>query len=495
MSSRASRRNDTTDVIKKIQNDNKRNQGLSRQAYSGLASAEYGDNTSSSSGGSGTTSGTSGWTGNATTDLNMNTFDVISVDRLSFVKDSGVGTNANTPQIYISSAASDMVFNHDANDFTWKHTNVTSMTESTTTLKKESTISPSFVLYNSRTAAVGTAANIYFDAKETTTGNVSMGYITAETQDATVNGSGSLHLGVRESGAATNYIELNEADDNNIRIHRSLIMNTSTIFLDTDNDTYIESQTDDQLKIYSGGTNVINIKPTVVLVTQNIDMLGAKVTGLATPTATTDAANKAYVDSVGGGSTSFIGFTGDDILDMATYDIERVGQIEFNTTSHYIKSNSVGFEYRVPVGDTHEFFINGVSELLIESDGTTLGGDLDLATNDIQNVDQLNFEVTGQRLNSTTSSIQYEVPSGDSHKFLVSSTTEMTVAVGAVTVTNDLTVTDNTTLGTYGGGHETNVNGKIDFRENYSATNQTASDSDGYIDILVGGLAKKLYYY
>ena len=175
MSSRASRRNDTTDVIKKIQNDNKRNQGLSRQAYSGLASAEYGDNTSSSSGGSGTTSGTSGWTGNATTDLNMNTFDVISVDRLSFVKDSGVGTNANTPQIYISSAASDMVFNHDANDFTWKHTNVTSMTESTTTLKKESTISPSFVLYNSRTAAVGTAANIYFDAKETTTGNVSMG--------------------------------------------------------------------------------------------------------------------------------------------------------------------------------------------------------------------------------------------------------------------------------------------------------------------------------
>ena len=51
MSSRASRRKDIGDVIKKIQNQNRKNSGLNRQNFSGLASAEYGDSTSSSSGG------------------------------------------------------------------------------------------------------------------------------------------------------------------------------------------------------------------------------------------------------------------------------------------------------------------------------------------------------------------------------------------------------------------------------------------------------------
>ena len=88
-----------------------------------------------------------------------------------------------------------------------------------------------------------------------------------------------------------------------------------------------------------------------------------------------------YTDSVdilvkkasGAGVNLTSGFANGDAtgnLDMATNDIERVGQIEFSSTSHYIKSNSVGFEYRVPVGDDHEFFVNGVSECKIDG-GTT----------------------------------------------------------------------------------------------------------------------------
>ena len=57
MSSRASRRNDTTDIIKKIQNDNRRDRGLARQAYSGLASAEYGSSTANSGGTSSSSGG------------------------------------------------------------------------------------------------------------------------------------------------------------------------------------------------------------------------------------------------------------------------------------------------------------------------------------------------------------------------------------------------------------------------------------------------------
>ena len=151
-------------------------------------------------------------------------------------------------------------------------------------------------------------------------------------------------------------------------------------------------------------------------------------------------------------------------------------------------------EYRLPIGDTHEFFINGVSELLIEGTGTTLGGDLDLATNDIQNVDQLNFEVTGQRLNSTSSSIQYEVPSGDYHNFLVNSSSEMTIRDTGVTITNDLTVNDDVTLGATSADLTTH-NGLVNYATNYSAVGLPASTSAGYITIQVGGVAKKLYYY
>ena len=181
-------------------------------------------------------------------------------------------------------------------------------------------------------------------------------------------------------------------------------------------------------------------------------------------------------------------------IPMGGNDIKNVGQIEFSSTSHYIKSNSVGFEYRVPVGDTHEFFINGVSELLVTSTSTTLGGDLDLATGDIDNVDRLNFQVSGQRLNSTSSSIQYEVPSGDHHNFLVNSSSEMTIRDTGVTITNDLTVNDDVTLGATSADLTTH-NGLVNYATNYSAVPLPASTSAGYITIQVGGVAKKLYYY
>ncbi len=50
MSSRASRRNDTNDIIKKIQSENRKNNGIARQNFSGLSSADFGNNTSSSGG-------------------------------------------------------------------------------------------------------------------------------------------------------------------------------------------------------------------------------------------------------------------------------------------------------------------------------------------------------------------------------------------------------------------------------------------------------------
>ena len=40
-----------------------------------------------------------------------------------------------------------------------------------------------------------------------------------------------------------------------------------------------------------------------------------------------------------------------------------------------------------------------------------------------------------------------------------------------------------------------NIPGLVNFTGNYSAVSQTAGNSTGYISVLIGGVAKKLYYY
>jgi len=56
-----------------------------------------------------------GWSGNATSDLDMNTFDIIDVDRLQFTSDSGAGRDNAKVEIYANSnTPEDAVFNHPA---------------------------------------------------------------------------------------------------------------------------------------------------------------------------------------------------------------------------------------------------------------------------------------------------------------------------------------------------------------------------------------------
>ncbi len=156
-------------------------------------------------------------------------------------------------------------------------------------------------------------------------------------------------------------------------------------------------------QFFSGSTEKVNIGASTILLNSPVSVTGAlamgtnKITGLGTPTATTDAATKAYVDSAGGGwtgtATSDLNMSGNDIYDST-------GDVKFND-------------------------------------------DLDMQGNDIQDVDQFDFQVTGQRFNSTSSAIQYEVPSGDSHKFIVSSNIKATLDSSSLTLasTCDLVLT------------------------------------------------------
>ena len=147
----------------------------------------------------------------------------------------------------------------------------------------------------------------------------------------------------------------------------------------------------------------------------------------------------------------------------------------------------------------------------------------------LNNIEQLSFSaaISGQYINSSTAGLQYYVPSGDSHVFEVVSTpvvtmtsTETTFADDVI-VSGDLTNTthndnftwsgtgytalystnsylysDTTWLGQYGNGDVCRISSTLNFTGNTSGTHQTLpTQSDGYISIEIGGIARKLYYY
>ena len=416
MSSRASRRNDTTDIIKKIQNDNRRDRGLARQAYSGLASAEYGSSTANSGGTSSSSGGGTSGIGLADTNVwtGINSFTSVT----SFT--------VTSPQIYLGDEAGDTI-------------NITGQVNLNGDI-------------DMNTNDITSLGDIGFD--------VIGGQITADAGATGMNFVTTSDVPFRFTPNATNVLDITDAgidmiagdiDLNNLNIIGVNAINFNTtgqsitdsaggiVFNLTDNSESFDFVND-------GNTTVSFEKFFMDLTNTRIQM-----TEEVAPSAPAANEHYVYVDSTskelsilhssgsavslegsGGGSTSFVGFTGDDILDMATYDIERVGQIEFNTTSHYIKSNSVGFEYRVPFGDDHEFFVNGVSELKVDGGGCIVG--------------------------------------------------------------NDLTVNDNVTLGSSSADLTTH-NGLVNYATNYSAVGQPAATSAGYITIQIGGVSKKLYYY
>tara|TARA_R110000824_G_scaffold320473_2_gene507460 strand:+ start:3108 stop:4913 length:1806 start_codon:yes stop_codon:yes gene_type:complete len=123
------------------------------------------------------------------------------------------------------------------------------------------------------------------------------------------------------------------------------------------------------MQIKRGSTEMINISSLGVLFGDELLMGGHKITNLGTPTSTTDAATKAYVDAGGGG---WVG-TATSNLNMANYDITNIGQVEsdklvLNTSgvitlnTNNIIGTTGGIEYNVPSGDKHKFLIAGQEE-------------------------------------------------------------------------------------------------------------------------------------
>jgi len=465
--SKAARRKGLADVVKDIQKNQKKENGVARQNFSGLGSADFGGVTSSASSGVGST--------NSITSHSSTNMDGV----LQTVGDTMVGPIA----FYLKSATvANGVINVSKGEAYSSRVIVTGQSAAADDLEVilGATHAGQILFFQPIIAAI--TLQSYLKTATAWSGS-SVSYSVG---DVVLYGGGNQRYTcyvAHTSSASITPADATKWHRNNIRITgatEQVVAVDEIILLQYDS-------TDGVWTVVSGGGSGSS---GAGLGDDNVW------TGINTFQGTATSINSATINlgDSSGDAINIIGTVSSLGIPMGGNDINDVGQIEFSSASHYIKSNSVGFEYRVPVGDTHEFFINGVSELLVTSTSTTLGGDLDLATGDIDNVDRLNFQVSGQRLNSTSSSIQYEVPSGDYHNFLVNSSSEMTIRDTGVTITNDLTVNDDVTLGATSADLTTH-NGLVNYATNYSAVGLPATTSAGYITIQVGGVAKKLYYY
>jgi len=92
--------------------------------------------------------------------------------------------------------------------------------------------------------------------------------------------------------------------------------------------------------------------------------------------------------------------------------------ITFNSVStSSISADSTSMFFDVPAGDKFTFRINSTEAIAILANGN-----LDVSDEDIVNIDDLSFSTSGIDINSSTSGLSYEVPTGDSHIWQINNT-------------------------------------------------------------------------
>ena len=215
------------DEIIQLKKDKAKTYGIARQNKSVNTNVPVGSSSGGSSSGGGSVSQ---WaTFAAATDIDFGTFDGINIDRLIFALDSGTVDGTTTPQIYVSSNDNELVFNNSINDFLWTHSNVISLIDSINTFEKRDIVAPNMNLNNNRAFQTGTAGTFGFYANSQSSGNVAMAFLIGNTETATGTSTGSLQIGVRESGVATNYLFLNDADSGEIDVLTDINMASNEI--------------------------------------------------------------------------------------------------------------------------------------------------------------------------------------------------------------------------------------------------------------------------
>jgi len=166
-------------------------------------------------------------------DVDADNNDFIKIDRIQMSGGTVSATSVNDVVWYLSSNG-DLVSNINATDgWIWTSGNITKMVLTDSTLEKRNVTAPTFQLYNTRLAQVGTAGTIAILANSVNipTG-ATMGFIIADTEVETGDGTGSMKLGVNVNGFLTSFIEINDSNDGNIKFKTNLDLGNNFIQLD-----------------------------------------------------------------------------------------------------------------------------------------------------------------------------------------------------------------------------------------------------------------------
>jgi len=477
--SKAARRKGLADVVKDLQKNQKRENGVVRQNFSGLGSADFGGVTASASSGAGATNSIPS---HSSTDLDgvLQTVGDTMVGPIAFYLKSatvangvikvskgeayssrvivtGQGGVADDLEVIVgASHAGQILFFQPVQAITLQSylKTATAWANGTSYSVGDVILSASqrYTCHTAHTAATATNKpgtgtdwesfwyinNIRItgtDDREVAVDEIILlQYDTTDGVWTVISGGGG------GSGANQTLSNLTSPT----AINQDLNMQGNSLALDTDKDTYIESTTDDTLIMQVGGSSAITINNSDILTSKHISVLIGSIKMNTNP-------------------------------------------INFQDTGQSITSTSGGIIHSLPTSDTHGFSVNGDLKLSISGSGTTLTDDLDMNGNDIENIDRLDFQVTGQRLNSTSSSIQYEVPSGDVHKFLVSSVSKVTIdSNGLNVITGDLDMAYGTTI---------NFNSSVTTSRTGGAAAALPSAPVGYFLIKLGGNFRYVPYY
>ena len=297
------------------------------------------------------------------------------------------------------------------------------------------------------------------------------------------------------------------------------------------------------MQIKRGSTDMINISSLGVLFGDELLMGGHKISNLGTPTATTDAATKAYVDASSGGSgaplngnniwTGTNSFNGSYVTVSGTFSASGAAFTIGNASSDQLYINST-MQSDLDMGDNDltdvqsvRFGAVGLSPLngTLWYDGSNLkgksssGGTFTIDGSGGGGGPTLTSTNTWTGVNTFTSTTSFSVTSpniyiGDQATDDIDITGEVSIQGGDLTVHNNLqvyndvvindalTVHDSGTLGS-SSSDTVEVNGDINLNSDVNFTNNTGTASynfytllsQGYITIKINGSSKRLYYF
>ena len=166
-------------------------------------------------------------------DLDVNSSDVINVDRLQFIQDAGALISVDNPTIYVDGIGDgDLVINNiDTEAIIFTHSNVIGLQTTPTVLQKQGVDSNQFIrLVNTfSTPAIGALGAFEISGVNDTPTQLTMAFFGGSIVDITSNGSGSAQIGVAVNGVQIDFIRVNDANDGNIKFLSDLDMTDNFI--------------------------------------------------------------------------------------------------------------------------------------------------------------------------------------------------------------------------------------------------------------------------